>query len=374
MNSYVGSNVNNYLDDLIPCEICNNIIPFNDYITHLDNCVLNRRVTNYNYSLNNINNPLIRPVRIRRSLGIIGDTLHSTRLINNQPESRLLFNIRPIATTRATSNINHLENNLSMFRNTDNSRLPMIRPVIPVNLNNSIMQLLRDQLDNNTNNLDLIEAEIANNPDSMNLDDNYTFDNIISSLINMPVQNLDTYFNDTLNDDFNELNNLEDVNVCISDINTVTKIIDYDNIEHKDNDCIICTDKYENAFNLAQSNNLNKTFRITLCKHIFCDECITRWLSLSKKCALCNVNLEDLAIKHKNENNNLTNDNENIIIDENELDNKSSSNNSNSSNNNSIIDTESENECCNNDENTYESIDENNDEIFIEGDDEAYEM
>ena len=43
-------------------------------------------------------------------------------------------------------------------------------------------------------------------------------------------------------------------------------------------------------------------------KNIFCDECITRWLSISKKCALCNINLEDLSISNTNKNTNVNND------------------------------------------------------------------
>ncbi len=346
----------NYLNDLIPCEICNNVISFNDYITHLDNCVLNSRVTNFNYTINNTENFINRP------LNQTNNSIHQTGFINSRPNSRVLFNIRPISTTRASSNINQLTSNLllPMFLNTNtNNNINRIQPIsrpIPINLNNSILQLLRDELDNNNYTNEYSSSNLLNY--SFN---NTSFDNIITNLINLPNFHLGSY-ND-FNDDFNEFSNLEDVSVSIGDINKVTKIIEYNDIENKEDECIICTDTYSSSLQTASSNNSNKIFRVTLCNHIFCDECISRWLSISKKCALCNVNLEDLY-NNKNANVADDSDDENIIIDD---DDASDLNVENESTCETLSENNSDNE-SNDEQDTLEE------ETFLEGDSEAYEI
>jgi hypothetical protein len=52
--------------------------------------------------------------------------------------------------------------------------------------------------------------------------------------------------------------------------------------------CSICHD--------ALSDKIIKKLR---CQHLYCQECITKWLSMSKKCPMCNYQLEDPAVENK---------------------------------------------------------------------------
>jgi hypothetical protein len=71
---------------------------------------------------------------------------------------------------------------------------------------------------------------------------------------------------------------LGNVEVGVSDINKVSQ-----NIEQPLDtpmDCSICLDKAEEP-------------RKLLCEHIFCDKCISTWLSKNKTCPSCRIDLEE---------------------------------------------------------------------------------
>lgn len=55
----------------------------------------------------------------------------------------------------------------------------------------------------------------------------------------------------------------------------------------KDNKCPICIEM------LIEKKKLRKL----KCSHIFCHNCIKKWLNTSKKCPICNINLEDSFIE-----------------------------------------------------------------------------
>ena len=80
---------------------------------------------------------------------------------------------------------------------------------------------------------------------------------------------LDTFSNEEIqNFDANDINNIEIVTSIVSDSEKIN--------------CPIC-----------QTECVTQV-RKTLCNHSFCDECISRWLSKSKKCPSCMRDLEDL--------------------------------------------------------------------------------
>jgi hypothetical protein len=95
----------------------------------------------------------------------------------------------------------------------------------------------------------------------------------------------------TLENEYNQLTDLENVPIYIEDIDTVAKIKPYNEIIDKELECAICLDTIEKIYN----DNILSEFRLTLCNHLFCDKCISTWLSQSKKCPTCARNLEDLA-------------------------------------------------------------------------------
>jgi hypothetical protein len=69
----------------------------------------------------------------------------------------------------------------------------------------------------------------------------------------------------------------------VKDIDSVSTII----TEVDDNAmCVICHD----TFKEIKDNGID--IRKTVCKHIFCDVCISRWLSKNKKCPCCFTELD----------------------------------------------------------------------------------
>lgn len=72
------------------------------------------------------------------------------------------------------------------------------------------------------------------------------------------------------------------VKVGVKDISKV--IQDYDGLTLEEEVCVICQDSLGN-------NPMAKT----LCKHIYCRGCITQWLNENKKCPVCQVDLDDMV-------------------------------------------------------------------------------
>ena len=57
--------------------------------------------------------------------------------------------------------------------------------------------------------------------------------------------------------------------------------------------CSICFE------NIKDSNN---ECRELICTHKYCDGCISRWLSTSKRCPVCNIDLEEKLSQMKENN------------------------------------------------------------------------
>jgi hypothetical protein len=90
-------------------------------------------------------------------------------------------------------------------------------------------------------------------------------------------------------EDLSELcERIGNVTIGVKDINdSAPATICLENIEN--NKCPIC---FEN-FNSIISKNDNFIRKIKKCKHLFCSECITTWLSDHKTCPICKIDLED---------------------------------------------------------------------------------
>lgn len=73
------------------------------------------------------------------------------------------------------------------------------------------------------------------------------------------------------------------VEVGVSDIETVSKVISKDSLE-TDVICPICMDKIK---------TLKDECRELVCTHKYCDPCISKWLSTNKRCPVCNVDVEE---------------------------------------------------------------------------------
>jgi formate dehydrogenase maturation protein FdhE len=237
-------------NNFIPCEICNQLIIFENYITHLDNCFFNRTPM------------ILSPISQVTQASPISEL---ATFINNfvNSGSNITLNHRIITRT--------INNNSTVERQSFINGIPFTQSNLP--FSNNIL--------NNGESNRFIIGRIHNN--SNNLEDN-----LEDNLENMFGQIFQLYMTNLV--DLNIEENEENVPNFIEDINTVSNIIIFENIIDKEKDCPICLE----SFNILNSLDNNRLYRTTLCNHIFCDICITKWLSISKKCPYCNENLEDL--------------------------------------------------------------------------------
>ncbi len=330
------------IENIIPCEICNAPIEFNNYIEHLNNCFYNR---------NRVNTYATRSTERIQPLDDINNFLNN--MINH-------YQTTPVQYNNQNNPGNILLNQRTIRRTINHPNQPPVTEVqryineFPMNGSNIFGQLPSqlnlpnlnnltniNNLNNNTQDGIFIRRTFNNNLNEGQFDNNFenNLENIFRNFLNNPIGILFTSL-DTLTN-FDELNNLEDVRVHINDINTVSQIINFNDIIEKDKDCAICLESFNNLYN----NNNSIVFRKTICNHIYCNECLSTWLSMSKKCPLCSVNLEDFCNNSNNNFNNadnnlsdidsdsysdstsnLENDNESNIIEDNDLDDEEESN------------------------------------------------
>lgn len=94
-------------------------------------------------------------------------------------------------------------------------------------------------------------------------------------------------YNPWINYEFNTqlADSYDKVNVGVSDIERVSTKVYKDEVDD-DLLCPICIEK------INESDDIQYC-RILVCKHIYCDKCITRWLEINKHCPLCKVDLEE---------------------------------------------------------------------------------
>ena len=263
---------NNVITDLIPCEICNLPINFTDYISHLETCEYNRGIPPaINITQNNeIYNAINRLI-----------TGNNTQNINVSGFS----NIASTSDPRANS---------TMFNQGFYHRTTRFNPIIQRPSAGNIP--MQTPIDNNVNS-EREEPEFIvrsfGTPGSFfqPMSDLFGQD-MLRDVFGPFINSINTQ------DEFAELNNLEDVVVGIEDIDEVSSIILYNEIVDQGHECIACKESIEALY----TANNDTVFRKTICNHVHCDECLTRWLSLRKTCPTCNQCLETL-LNHINSTN-----------------------------------------------------------------------
>lgn len=128
-----------------------------------------------------------------------------------------------------------------------------------------------------------------------------SFSNLFHSSHNFPLSLSQTLslsyqiFDDTVYNDYEANLRLADligkVEVGVSNINDVSKLIDKNTLD----DGTICSICIED---IKKTNN---NCRELICSHKYCDECISKWLSTSKRCPVCNVDLDEKLLNQGNE-------------------------------------------------------------------------
>jgi len=241
---------NNSDDDIIPCEICNEMISFNNYIQHVETCYISRQLPSFR---NFNNNSSTRRNNSEFSIEDIG------RIVNEDFGSFLSF----IASTIDSSN---------------NSTEPLL------NLASNASNVFSNYNTFNSN------QTSTTNPPPMSIplnNPNFDFNNLVMLI--------PAFFNNDNNYEFNlELQHIMggDVDVGVSNVDECYRIISNDNdfnsnISSEDNKCGICLETYTEKNDDCQLSCHLTDFVKTKCKHIYCKTCIDKWLITSYKCPIC---------------------------------------------------------------------------------------
>lgn len=224
--------------NLIPCEICGNLINFDDFMTHMETCG-------------------------RASLPPPG-------LLNFMNSFPPLNNInRNTDTDEENEESNEeLESDNESINNTQNNIPPL---PFPPSVNNNIQEQIIELLRNVT--------EIDNLIDTNNSNENL---NRVPFSMLFTLNNSNNTRRDQENNPENDyqtftdlINQIGNVSTGIDDINKVTTI------EVKKIDCPICGDEHE-------------IIRRTSCGHEFCYNCLNEWIRENKTCPVCSLELKEL--------------------------------------------------------------------------------
>jgi len=267
---------------MIPCEICQTMINFNDYSNHVSICVrsYNLRRERFNV-LNGFLNILNESDNIRTSNNNISN---NSIISSEENEDENVEDAEENADENADENIQeNAEENEQV--NTDNELVQpydqFIRNLAPLNSENIPR----------TFNIPVVLPNINNV---------YWANNIGRRLINdieINIGNLHnlTYENNNTEYDFNLLIQQlmgGDVKIGVKDFNKIIIPLKYDEI--KDNDiCNICLDNLKEILNNEEKNAVKINLPVkTTCNHLYCRNCIFKWLSKNKTCPVCKHEFE----------------------------------------------------------------------------------
>lgn len=280
--SYAFSNKD--YEDLIPCEICNELISFDDYSRHMSVCsrprlqTLNLPIFSFgNFPNLNQNGNLLENDE---------ELQHNIDIINNDPIARSLFSMM----------VGNLPNNEEGIQEGGGESAPVeesegeveddefFAEPMDIDYNddqNQINESIEESQEENQeyNFVPNLGAEPQQNHNDLPVPPyNQNILGLLENILNelQPTINPNHNQNNIINEDednYEELINLEDHVVGISDINEVSEL-SFEEIE-----CPICSDT-------------KMIKRTTNCGHSFCDECLQEWLKSSKKCPFCMVELE----------------------------------------------------------------------------------
>ena len=120
--------------------------------------------------------------------------------------------------------------------------------------------------------------------------DNELINTIFNDIINNNNYNY-MYDNEYTYENLSELcDQLGNVNIGITNIDDVsTPTIYIDNTNKNDSTCSICLDNFYNI----QNHSDNYIRKINICKHEFCNTCISTWLSNHKSCPICKIDVSE---------------------------------------------------------------------------------
>jgi hypothetical protein len=239
---------------LVPCEICEQMIYFDEYVHHVRVCMRPRPR----------NIIVVQDEEDGNSYQLVLDDAIQALMAQNF--GRIVISDDVITTNvgivgRAVNNVrNNQTENVNIARSGSSSRGRIRRPRVNAEDSNEEDYTPRSHSHQSV----ILIPRMIRNVASVDIPDmqNYEFNSLIADRIGT-------------------------VKIGVKDI---TKVLDdYDGLTLEEDVCVICQDNL-GVNPMAQ----------TLCKHIYCRSCISQWLTENKKCPVCQVNLEDLAATTRN--------------------------------------------------------------------------
>lgn len=325
--------INNNFDfesvGMIPCELCETMINFDNYNDHVSMCIRNYNLRRERFDiLNGFLNIL------NASENVIRGNNNNTNLIPRDDENINEMDEMPFASVEndineqnpGNENIDDVNNNavnseegdVTNADNADNENNDdtvdpfdsLLRNFIPINRRSSV------------NPFSSIPLMLPNSENIL------WSTNIGRRIINDIEINIDNLHNLTQDNnatayDFNILIQRlmgGNVEIGVKDFNKTIKVLNIEEIN--DNDiCTICLDNLKNLYNSQSQTNNNDDDQSkinvpvkTTCGHLYCRSCIFKWLTKNKSCPVCKFEFENT----ENENiNNLENQNINNLENEN---------------------------------------------------------
>ena len=269
-----GNNYNIDFTNLIPCEICDELINVEEYNDHISRC----QIMIQRGGIRTINREMINTLRNRLE-HIIRERTTDEELNSNSEIQIMDENMDD----NTREDLEHEENEEN--EENSNDQQPIINRVFPnrVLLTEAITNIISEISDSNSQ-TQIVEG-IRNYLNNSNVNSNIIinqlnpFDNNI--LNNNNISQINSLVTNIINNNINEVeppnNSYEELTQISNRVGIVS--VGIDNIDDvstpiislKSEICPICIQK---------ENNL----RLTLCNHTFCDLCLQKWLKDNNKC------------------------------------------------------------------------------------------
>jgi hypothetical protein len=262
-NKYISKE----FEDLIPCEICNNLINFDDYHEHINTC--GNPLQGLNFNDNNEN--------------LVNFLMNITNQLNQQYNTEVNINQADNEVVQADNEVVQVDNEVVQ---ADNEVVQADNEVVQVD--NEVVQADNEvvQADNEMVQADNEVVQADNEVDIYNYLNNYLNNELLFTFT--PNANSEN----NLNNPINILNNFQNINLDnqennYEDLTNLSETIGNVNIGIKNKELFI-EKKNDKIINCPICVTEHNNYILTKCNHEFCEECINEWLNSNNTCPLCN--------------------------------------------------------------------------------------
>lgn len=277
--------------EYIPCEICQELVDFEQYSTHIAECSTRNRYLPVNSRVRIEYTPFRvgSTPRLNPSLNSFQQLIHSfiTNLGASQSSAEMDEAAQENLSDHETENDEHQEET-SSSPTTRSVPVPSHTTATGIDRMVGLIASIYRSDQENAEHPTTLEEEVVPPNLERSLQDmlqtvfqsgvDPTLLGQVTNYREVPIVSQDSYQNL-----LRLAESIGKVDVGISDINQVSKLQGARNIF-----CTIC-----------QEESQQPKVRELICGHSFCPDCIEKWLEKNVKCPVCMINLQDLKLKYK---------------------------------------------------------------------------